>query len=209
MNEFDTGGVRASDQPKAIARRAGILAIALGACESCTRLPAVTDGAIPSDAATIISDAASDTAIASDAATPEEDSGTYHSAAGTYTCCGPGKGLTCCTADAGLFGYEYEDGANVAVGDVELAFGTKPANCFRYGGILGDCAGDGVQFDGKDACTFCCPGLTRVIKAVPNDGGPGPACVPIVPISLFTCMPCGNGICEPEENHCTCPADCP
>lgn len=149
----------------------------------------------------------------SNSAAQREDSGTYHSGGGS-TCCGPGQGLACCTADAGLWGYDYApDGAVIVVGDVaEMAGGTVPANCFRYGGILGACAGDGEQFDGKDACTLCCPGLTPVIKAVAGGGDAGdagPSCVPAVPVSLFTCMPCGNGVCDTEENHCTCPGDCP
>lgn len=133
-----------------------------------------------------------------------DGSGTYHSGS-AYTCCGPGKGLTCCTADAGLLGYDVQpDGAIVGFG--ARPGGTTEANCFQYGGIINACAEVGVQFDGKDPCVLCCPGLVRVDVFLPSDAG-AEACQSA--ISIFECLPCGNGICELEENHCTCPADCP
>ena len=129
--------------------------------------------------------------------------GTYHH--GVYTCCGPDAGLTCCTADAGLLGYAIEpDGAVVKYGGIS---GSTEANCLHYGGDLGACAGVGVQYDGKDECALCCPGLTRVNVIIPTDGGN--ACSADEVTGFFTCVPCGNGICDPSENHCTCPADCP
>jgi hypothetical protein len=134
-----------------------------------------------------------------------DDSGTYHSPS-AYTCCGPGEGLTCCSARAGLLGYDLEpDGAIVPVGDLQAG---PEANCFPYGGIVGTCADDSDTFAGEDPCTICCAGLTRVnVSVADDDAGPN-ACQPV--LALFTCLPCGNGICErSEENRCTCPADCP
>ncbi len=125
---------------------------------------------------------------------------------GSNMCCGAGQGLTCCTADAGLLGYDVlSDGAIVAVGDLEIGF---EANCFQYGGFLGACAGDGVEFDGKDPCVVCCAGLVRIHPILLGDAGPA-ACMDVTPPSIFRCVPCGNGVCDPDENRCTCPADCP
>lgn len=184
-----------------IAPSAHALAFAAIGCGSGTPRLTAPDGGATNDAT-----------VAGDAAAPEGDSGTYHS--GSNTCCGPGRSATCCTADAGLRGVDYApDGA------IEI-FGARPggvteSNCFRYGGIFGTCASEGAQFDGKEACVVCCPGLVRVNEAMPNDGGfgstdgdlgPG-ACFQI--LGIFACLPCGDGICEPSENHCTCPADCP
>lgn len=141
--------------------------------------------------------------IENDAAFPGDDSGTYRSGS-AYTCCGAGRGVTCCTADAGLLGYEVQpDGAIMPVGDLRAG---PEANCFQYGGVVGKCAGEGVTFDGKDACVLCCQGLVRVNEFILSDASPD-ACVPV--LSIFACLPCGNGICDPEENPCTCPADCP
>lgn len=121
---------------------------------------------------------------------------------GVYTCCGPGRGVSCCTADAGLLGYAL-DGA---------VFGGRPgqteANCFQYGGTAGACYDNGAMFDAKDVCALCCSGLERVNALAPNDAGTGPACLLVGPPSAMTCVPCGNRICDPDENSCTCPADC-
>jgi hypothetical protein len=171
-------------------RGMGLLILAMPGCGPGTRVPI----------------AAPDSSVASDTAAPEDDSGTYRSGS-SNTCCGLGSGLTCCTADSGLLGYDVKpDGAIVAVG-ARTGGGTE-ANCFQYGGIVGTCAGDGLQFDGKEPCVVCCPGLKRVNQAVANDGGVGPdACMQI--LGIFSCLPCGDGICEPDENQCTCPIDCP
>jgi hypothetical protein len=136
-----------------------------------------------------------------------DSNGTYHH--GVYTCCGPDAGLTCCTADAGLLGYAIEpDGAIVKYGGLPVgSIEPTQANCFRYGGDVGACTGVGFLYDGKDACALCCPGLTRVNPMAPTDGGG--ACAESSAPSAFTCVPCGNGVCEPSENRCTCPADCP
>jgi hypothetical protein len=135
----------------------------------------------------------------------DNDVGTYQH--GVYTCCGPGKGLTCCKASKGLLGYEVEsDGAVVAYGHRTDA---TSANCFRYGGHAGACLPANGQFDGKDICSICCPGLTAANQLAPVQGDSGTSCELTGIPSLFTCIECGNGICESNENECTCPADCP
>jgi len=63
---------------------------------------------------------------------------------GSYRCCLPGEGKTCCAG-------------------VHL--------CYEYGGYRGDCVGPGGGFDGKDSCALCCPGLTRAsIDCVDSPG---------------------------------------
>jgi len=151
-----------------------LLAVAAAACGSGVRLPRTTVDN-PNDASKAMYGA-------DDGAASQEDSGTYHSGS-AYTCCGPGNGLTCCTADAGLLGYDVRsDGAIVGFG--ARPGGTTEANCFQYGGILGACADVGVQFDGKEPCVLCCPGLVRVNVSFPSDAGPDP-CLPA--ISIFEC----------------------
>jgi hypothetical protein len=130
------------------------------------------------------------------------DSGVYHQ--GVYTCCGPNDGVSCCTADAGLLGYEtLADGAIVS-------HGARPdnkteANCFHYGGTANSCTPRGSSREGKDICSLCCDGLTAVSPMeLASDG----SCTQTAPISLLKCLPCGNGICDPDEDKCSCPADC-
>ena len=194
MEEFDSG-VSALRRCTAISWHLGLAAVLLGACGSAARLPPMT-----------IENAndASGVYTARDGAVSPDDSGTYHSGS-AYTCCGAGNGVTCCAADAGLLGYDVRpDGAIVGFG--ARPAGITEANCFQYGGILGACADLGVQFDGKEPCVLCCTGLVRVNVFLPSDAGPD-ACQPV--IGIFACLPCGNGICDPQENHCTCPSDCP
>jgi hypothetical protein len=136
-----------------------------------------------------------------DAAAVVDGAGTYHH--GVYTCCGAGQGVSCCTADAGLLGFAA-DGA--VFGD---RAGHNEANCFQYGGSAGVCYGDNAMFDAKDTCAVCCAGLAPVSQLAVSDGGAVPACVLVGAPSAFACVPCGNGTCDPDENHCTCPADCP
>lgn len=125
-------------------------------------------------------------------ATVVDDSGTYRLNSGD-TCCGPGKALSCCTAEAGLLGYERApDGAWYPVGDRPGP--VKEANCYTYGGPFGACVAEGHTFDGKMLCAICCEGLSRQHR-----------CDDI----FFTCMACGNGVWDPGEDHCGCPEDCP
>jgi hypothetical protein len=190
-SEGMAGGVVGLVDQGSVHRRAAFricaLALVLGGCGSSPPPAAAVDAAMAGEG---------------DAA---RDSGTYHK--GVYTCCGPEAGLSCCTAEPGLLGYDIlPDGAIVPVGRRE---GGVEANCFPYGGALGACAGDGVQFDGKDPCSICCPGLAVAFQLAPNPSDAGPACIATGPASLLTCTPCGDGVCQQDENHCSCPSDCP
>jgi hypothetical protein len=95
-------------------------------------------------------------------------------------CCAPGEGTACCA-------------------------GMPLGNCFKYGGIYGDCRPHGALFEAKITCAHCCGGLTRVSPDVLENG----ECRSTAPPSLFICLNCGDGICSPDENPCRCPADCP
>lgn len=141
-----------------------------------------------------------DAATERDAPVALEGGGTYHH--GVYTCCGPGQGVSCCTADAGLLGYA-SDGA--VSGDTS---GRTEANCFQYGGGAGSCYDNGAMFDGKDSCALCCAGLRPVKPLGPNRSYPDGPCILTSAISAFVCLPCGNGICDSYENSCSCPEDC-
>ena len=55
---------------------------------------------------------------------------------GSYRCCLPGEGTTCCE-------------------------GVHNNLCYGYGGFRGQCIAEGGGFDGKDSCALCCPGLIR------------------------------------------------
>ena len=145
-------------------------------------------------------DSGSPDASTGDAAAP--DSGAYHQ--GVYTCCGPSRGLTCCTAQAGLLGYETTaDGGLVVHG--ARPDGKTEANCFHYGGTAGACTPRGSSYEAKDICSLCCDGLAPVSPSkLAADG----SCVQTAPISLLECLPCGNGICDADEDKCSCPADC-
>jgi len=101
---------------------------------------------------------------------------------GVYNCCAPNEAKACC--------------AGIAQG-----------LCYQYGGVAGRCLNDGESFDGKDICSLCCSGLSRVHPGAVPDGGT--ACESMAPVSIFVCIRCGDGVCGEFENHCTCPADCP
>jgi hypothetical protein len=163
------------------------------ACMGCGSRPAAT----PEAQATSSDDAAASGEVAG----TNEDSVTYTH--GVDTCCGQGHGLSCCTADAGLLGFAL-DGSVFGAGS-----GRTEANCFQYGGVSGACYNQDSTFEAKNSCAICCAGLTHVSPLVVNDGDAGQACMLAGPPSAFTCVPCGNGTCDPDENHCTCPADCP
>jgi hypothetical protein len=131
-----------------------------------------------------------------------QDTGTYSQ--GPYTCCGDGQRLSCCTKDKGLLGFDIsDDGTITPVGDTSLA----QANCFRYGGTAGMCMPQGEQVEGKDICAICCAGLKKSPALEPGDGG---TCVASggASLSVAVCLPCGNGVCDKDENRCNCPSDC-
>ena len=48
----------------------------------------------------------------------------------------------------------------------------------------------------------CCEGLVEVPLAFPEDG----ECIAATCGSI--CRPCGDGICQANENNCSCPVDC-
>jgi hypothetical protein len=83
--------------------------------------------------------------------------------------------------------------------------GMPLGNCFKYGGIYGDCRPHGAVFEAKVTCAHCCGGLARVSPHVLMNG----ECRSGAPASIFICLKCGDGTCSPEENPCRCPADCP
>jgi hypothetical protein len=99
---------------------------------------------------------------------------------GIYSCCAKGEGKTCCPPDS--------------LPDPSIG---RTATCFAYGGVRGDCTGEGETLEGKDICSICCPGLTRL-----------EICDREAPPSVFVCGACGNGECGPGESACNCPADC-
>jgi hypothetical protein len=96
-------------------------------------------------------------------------------------CCAPGEGTACCA-------------------------GMPLGNCFKYGGIYGDCRPHGEMLEAKVTCAHCCGGLVRVSPDVVGADG---SCMGNAPASIFICLKCGDGVCSPEENRCRCPADCP
>ncbi len=110
---------------------------------------------------------------------------------GPYRCCAPGTGKACCS-------------------------GTEEGMCFEYGGLYGDCRKAGEHYEGKVICAHCCAGLTRQSILEPGDHVPpsldqlpeGCDLAPI-PESTGVCIQCGDGVCGPGENFCTCPEDCP
>ena len=102
---------------------------------------------------------------------------------GVYQCCAPGAGENCCD--------DYAQG-----------------QCYSFGGIYGDCRQVGELIEGKVTCAICCEGLVRVAPQEPSGEDPS-ECVSKAPPSVFQCVPCGDNRCEPPENHCNCPKDCP
>lgn len=110
---------------------------------------------------------------------------------GVYFCCGKGEVLeTCCE-------------------------GKEVGMCFQYGGVFGECIGQGELIEGKDICSMCCPGLSAISAAAPSPTGDSrggydlpDGCSHTTPPSLGMCSACGNGICDKNENFCNCPNDC-
>ena len=123
----------------------------------------------------------------------EEDGTSVDAAVGEYEdgyahCCAEGDGTSCCE--------EYDQGT-----------------CFAYGGYIGACVEAGGEFEAKMPCAFCCEGTVMGDWSVETDvvyeGYPA-GCGPDLsrPVSLRTCIACGNGVCDPDENRCTCSEDC-
>src|SRR5215204_4863019 len=55
---------------------------------------------------------------------------------GIYTCCAKGEERTCCPPES--------------LPDPSIG---RLATCFRYGGVRGDCTGEGETLEGKDICS--------------------------------------------------------
>jgi hypothetical protein len=66
-----------------------------------------------------------------------------------------------------------------------------------------NCVLDGLDARPTSNIT-CCEGLERVPNATVNNES---ICIPPINNS-FVCTECGNGLCQPPENECSCPADC-
>ena len=81
------------------------------------------------------------------------------------------------------------------------------------GGIYGRCREDGEEIGGKVLGAYCCNHADAggyIGYIIPSmrvaDGGD---CVQTAPPDILICSICGDGICPPWENRCSCPADCP
>jgi hypothetical protein len=125
-------------------------------------------------------DGAGDTGVALDNSEQSEEVG--RTMVGVYTCCAPIEGTACCA-------------------------GMAQGLCFPYGGTARRCREEGGQFDGKDICSVCCPGLTKVHSEEVAMGET--RCQMAATPSTFICVMCGDGICGEFENRCRCPEDCP
>jgi hypothetical protein len=71
-----------------------------------------------------------------------------------------------------------------------LEYFAKELNAARREGLKGISREDGINLN--------YPG-----DEYPEGCGPTGA-----PPDLLVCLPCGNGVCDPEENRCNCGADC-
>lgn len=71
-------------------------------------------------------------------------------------------------------------------------------------GAHGKCYEEGESFDGKFAGAQCCEGLSRLSPLRQTAQG----CQPDGPPSKFICLACGDNVCAPLENGCTCADDC-
>ena len=71
---------------------------------------------------------------------------------------------------------------------------------------LATCLTQGTAYDLKDGTLgiHCCAGLVPVSAATLSIG----VCIS-PPVSLVVCAPCGNAVCDAEENRCNCAVDCP
>lgn len=73
------------------------------------------------------------------------------------------------------------------------------------------CNTQGSQFDARfePLERACCEGL-MVAEILSEESGipETPGCFLVAAPSFKVCLACGNGICEFEENRCSCPEDC-
>lgn len=125
-------------------------------------------------------DSGGEIGMAVDEAEESEDVG--RTMTGVYTCCAPNEGTECCV-------------------------GIAQGLCYRYGGTAGRCLKEGELSDGKDICTVCCSGLSRVSPDIVSETGT--ECQSTDTPSTLICVRCGDGVCDEFENRCRCLADCP
>lgn len=86
-----------------------------------------------------------------------------------------------------------------------LASSSAMAGCYGQDSLL---PASGDSRPGVDYSGLCCPGLV----AVSDSGVYEPSSCKFYPVNAWYtryCTACGNGICNREESHCSCPADCP
>lgn len=77
----------------------------------------------------------------------------------------------------------------------------------------GNCIAEGETYSAKAGEARCCEGLVFLDSVGPSEDGSGidglPAgCLPDGPPDIKQCLPCGNGVCDPDEDYCNCPDDC-
>lgn len=77
-----------------------------------------------------------------------------------------------------------------------------PVDCSCYG--AGDQFED-LSADPKQRDQRCCTGLTAVEVKSPTSAG---TCAPYVGCTCYVCVSCGDNVCGPGENVCTCLVDC-
>jgi len=70
-----------------------------------------------------------------------------------------------------------------------------------------DCYGEGDQFENLsgDLNQRCCAGLQAIKVKMPTSAG---TCAPVSGCECYVCVRCGDEVCGPGEDVCTCFADC-
>ena len=96
---------------------------------------------------------------------------------------------------------QIDEGIDQCNSDVDCAQGETCVNGLCRAAECVPAGGEYDMFENPDA--QCCPGLTAVSQAGLVDG----ECVPI-PCGCFVCVRCGDGICGPGEDLCSCAQDC-
>ncbi|HOX45544.1 MAG TPA: dockerin type I repeat-containing protein [Myxococcota bacterium] len=71
-----------------------------------------------------------------------------------------------------------------------------------------DCHGLGDRFVDFDGAQRCCEGLEKMTDSMPMVVQ-GELTCDSFDCLCYVCLPCGDDVCGPEENFCTCGADCP
>jgi hypothetical protein len=125
----------------------------------------------------------------------------------------------CCTGLSEIRNYEIENDKCLITlgvttcsncGNGVCGLGENKCNCPED--CNSECVKKGEYVDTFSKDSFeCCSGLVKISASPPMDKD----CNPIIPEGStgyepgWTCLPCGDGICEKEiENTCNCPEDC-